>query len=44
MIGSLEEIAEMLHERRDRWGYSYFVMPGAKSHDFAPVVAALTGT
>ena len=31
-------------ERRDRWGYSYHVIPGDKARDFAPVVADLTGT
>ena len=38
------EIAERLHERRERWGYSYTVIPGDKAHDFAPIVAELTGT
>ena len=31
-------------ERRERWGYSYHVIPGDKARDFAPVVARLTGT
>ena len=44
LIGSAGEVAEMLHERRERWGYSYHVIPGDKLHDFAPTVAALTGT
>jgi alkanesulfonate monooxygenase SsuD/methylene tetrahydromethanopterin reductase-like flavin-dependent oxidoreductase (luciferase family) len=44
LIGSPAEIAERLHERRERWGYSYHVIPGDKAHDFAPIVAELTGT
>lgn len=44
LIGSVEEIVDRLHERRERWGYSYHVIPGDKARDFAPVVARLTGT
>ncbi|MCU1392350.1 MAG: putative F420-dependent oxidoreductase, family [Ilumatobacteraceae bacterium] len=44
LIGSPTEIAERLHARRERWGYSYTVIPGDKARDFAPIVAALTGT
>jgi probable F420-dependent oxidoreductase len=44
MIGSVSELTDMLHERRERWGYSYFVLPGAQAHEFAPLVDALTGT
>jgi hypothetical protein len=44
LIGSVEEISERLHERRERWGYSYIVLPGAQAHELAPVVAALAGT
>jgi probable F420-dependent oxidoreductase len=44
LIGSASEIDQRLHERRDRWGYSYHVVPGDKARDFAPLVAALTGT
>jgi len=44
LIGSPTEIRERLHERRERWGYSYCVMPGDKAHEFAPIVAELTGT
>jgi probable F420-dependent oxidoreductase len=44
LVGSEHEIAERLHERRERWGYSYVVVPGDKARAFAPVVAALTGT
>ena len=44
LIGPQAEIRERLHERRERWGYSYCVMPGDKAHEFAPIVAELTGT
>jgi probable F420-dependent oxidoreductase len=43
LIGSPDEINERLHERRERWGYSYHVIPGDQVRAFAPVVAALTG-
>jgi probable F420-dependent oxidoreductase len=44
LIGSESEVIERLHERRERWGYSYTVIPGDQLQDFAPVVAQLTGT
>ncbi|MFM8236212.1 MAG: TIGR03621 family F420-dependent LLM class oxidoreductase [Actinomycetota bacterium] len=44
LIGSVEECAERLEARRDRWGYSYTVIPGDKARDFAPLVARLAGT
>jgi hypothetical protein len=44
LIGSPTEIGERLRERRERWGYSYTVIPGDKARDFAPIVATLTGT
>jgi probable F420-dependent oxidoreductase len=43
LIGSAGQIADRLSERRERWGYSYHVIPGDKAHDFAPIVATLTG-
>lgn len=44
LVGSPGEVREMLQERRERWGYSYHCLPGDKAHDFAPLVAELTGT
>lgn len=44
LVGPAGDVAERLHERRERWGYSYHVIPGDKAHDFAPIVAELTGT
>ncbi len=43
LIGSVAECADRLRERRERWGYSYTVIPGDKARDFAPLVAQLTG-
>ncbi|MDP9332626.1 MAG: TIGR03621 family F420-dependent LLM class oxidoreductase [Actinomycetota bacterium] len=44
LIGSLSECADRLRDRRERWGYTYTVVPGDKAHDLAPLVAELTGT
>jgi probable F420-dependent oxidoreductase len=44
LIGSHAECVDALHARRERWGYSYPVIPGDKARDFAPLVAQLTGT
>jgi probable F420-dependent oxidoreductase len=44
LIGSAGEIAERLLERRERWGYSYTVIPGDRLDAFAPIVADLSGT
>jgi hypothetical protein len=43
LIGSQSECADRLRTRRERWGYSYTVIPGDKARDFAPLVAALMG-
>jgi hypothetical protein len=43
LIGSLSECTDRLRERRERWGYSYTVIPGEKARDLAPLVAELTG-
>jgi probable F420-dependent oxidoreductase len=44
LIGSEAEIIDRLHARRERWGYSYIVIPGTRIREFAPIVARLTGT
>jgi probable F420-dependent oxidoreductase len=44
LIGALAECADRLRERRERWGYSYMVIPHDKARAFAPLVAQLTGT
>ena len=43
LIGSQSECEDRLRTRRERWGYSYTVIPGEKARDFAPLVAELTG-
>lgn len=44
MVGTAEEIAERLHERRERWGFSYHVVQNEAALELAPVVEALAGT
>ncbi len=44
LIGSVEQIADELVERRDRFGISYVVVQADALDAFAPVVARLTGT
>jgi probable F420-dependent oxidoreductase len=43
MIGSVTQIVEQIHARRERWDMSYFVVNADKAEEFAPVVAALAG-
>ncbi|MGB6059836.1 MAG: TIGR03621 family F420-dependent LLM class oxidoreductase [Microthrixaceae bacterium] len=43
MVGTEDQIAERLRERRDRWGFSYHVVQNESALALAPVVAALTG-
>ena len=44
LVGTIEQIAERLVERRERFGFSYIVVHEAEMEAFAPVVAALAGT
>jgi probable F420-dependent oxidoreductase len=44
LVGNASEIADRLLERRERWGYSYHVVPGDKARAFAPIVTPLAGT
>lgn len=44
MIGTVEEIAERLEERRERWGFSYHVVQIEDVEMFAPVIVRLAGT
>ena len=44
LIGNVASLTDELNRRRDRWGYSYIVVPGDHARAFAPLVAALTGT
>ena len=42
LIGSIDQIAEDLQARRERYGFSYYVVADAEMEIFAPVVAKLT--
>ncbi|WP_166348474.1 TIGR03621 family F420-dependent LLM class oxidoreductase [Phytoactinopolyspora limicola] len=42
-LGPIEHIAERMHDRRARFGFSYYIVPDALMEDFAPVVASLSG-
>lgn len=44
MMGSVNEVIEQMHYRRQRWDMSYFVVMADQAEEFAPVVAALAGT
>lgn len=43
LVGSVAEIVDRLHQRRERWGYSYITVQGPAAHSFAHVVQQLTG-
>jgi probable F420-dependent oxidoreductase len=43
-IGTIDEIAESLQVRRERWDASYFVFQGDAMEPMAPLVAKLRGT
>ena len=44
LIGSVEQIAEDIRRRRERYGISYVIVPGEVGEAFGPVVERLTGT
>jgi probable F420-dependent oxidoreductase len=44
LVGTVEEISEQLHRRREQWGLSYVVVGDENVDEFAPVVARLAGT
>lgn len=43
IVGSVSEIVDTLHERRERWGFSDIGLSTSAIDDFAPVVARLAG-
>lgn len=43
LIGSVDEMVDDLHARRERWGISYYLIHEPNLHDLAPVVARLAG-
>jgi probable F420-dependent oxidoreductase len=44
VVGTVAGICDTLIERRDRWGFSYYVFQADSAVTMAPVVAALAGT
>jgi hypothetical protein len=44
LAGTVDEICEQLHERRERWGLNYWVVHDPEFEAFAPVVERLAGT
>ncbi len=44
LIGTEDELCEHLVERRERWGFSYVVVPDHSMDAFAPIVARLAGS
>jgi len=44
LVGTPSEIAEAIQHRRQRWGFSYWVVHEGDIEAFAPVVAMLAGT
>ena len=43
LIGTTDQIVDDLQERRERYGFSYVVVPGVAAESFAPVVERLAG-
>jgi hypothetical protein len=43
LIGTVDEMVEALHARRERWGLSYFVTFDPLLETLAPIVARLAG-
>ncbi len=43
LVGSVDEICDLMESRRDRWGVSYAVVGGDEMEMFAPVVERLAG-
>jgi probable F420-dependent oxidoreductase len=44
LIGTVDQMIEDLQARRERWGFSYYVVSESYLDAFAPVVARLAGT
>ncbi len=44
LVGSVDEIIDQLHRRREEWGLSYVVVGDDNVDEFAPIVAKLAGT
>jgi probable F420-dependent oxidoreductase len=44
LIGTIDELVDDLRARRERYGFSFVVVPGESAEAFAPVVERLSGT
>ncbi|MBA3652719.1 MAG: TIGR03621 family F420-dependent LLM class oxidoreductase [Actinobacteria bacterium] len=44
LVGTVDQICETLHQRREEYGISYVTVQDAALHDFAPIVERLAGT
>jgi len=44
VVGTVDQVCETLRDRRERYGFSYYVFHAGEIEPFAPVVAALAGT
>ena len=44
MIGTIDELAEDVVRRRERFGITHVVVPGAAADSLAPLVERLAGT
>ncbi len=43
-IGTVEEIGEQMHARRERYGFSYYIVSDADMEAIAPIVTRLAGS
>jgi len=43
-LGTVEQIVADMRERRERYGFSYYVLTDERMHELAPIVARLAGT
>jgi probable F420-dependent oxidoreductase len=43
MVGTIDEMCAAIVHRRDRWGFTYTIVPDDAMETFAPVVAELAG-
>jgi probable F420-dependent oxidoreductase len=43
LCGTVDELCDALERRRERWGFSYTIVPSDRMEAFAPVVARLGG-
>ncbi len=44
LCGTVDELCDALEHRRERWGFSYTIVPSDRMEAFAPVVARLAGS